>query len=461
MSSLRRPLHGLWSSPSIFVLAVTGATIGLGNIWKFPGLVERYGGGAFLLVYVACLVLLAFPLLVAEIILGRRGRRSAVTTLALVAEEEGRSPIWQWAGWFGTAAALLLVAGYGVIGGWTLAYVFRAATGTFLNLDAFQAAEAFQRFIGDPEKLLAWHTLFIVVTVMVVGRGLRWGLEEAVRWFMPMLLGLLLLLFGYALLRGNFAGAVERVLVPDFSKLSLDAVLVALRHAFFSLSLGFGVVLVFGAYLASGARVIRLSAAIIVLDTLVGVLAALMVYSVLLSHGLGGGWRSGPELVFQHLPQAFGKMADGTWFGTLFFLLLAFAAWTRAVALLEPAVALLVERRGMERGLAASYIGTLVWGLGLVAVFSFNVWQHLRPVREWALFRDSTPLDLLNFVAANILVPLAGLGLAVFVGWRMSSMTARLELGEGWIYRVWLVLIRYVTPPAVLAVLLQTFGYLG
>lgn len=459
MAAQHRSGEGFWSSGPIFILAVTGAAAGFGNVWRFPYLVGQNGGGAFLVLYLLCLVVLGLPLLVGEIMLGRRGRGSPVSAISRVAAQEGRWPGWQAIGWLSLLACCLLLATFSVVGGWALAYIFRAASGTFADLDPLQATEIFQQLIRDPERLLAWHTLFLGFTMMVVTRGVRWGLEEAARWFMPMLFGLLLLLVGYtAAASGHFSKALAVMFLPDFDALSWQAVPLAMGHAFYTLTVGLGVALTYGAYLDERTPILRASLLVMLADTLLGILAGLMVFPVLFGNELMP--TSGPALVFQTMPLAFGQMPNGAWFGTLFFLLLVFAAWTSAMALLEPMVAHLVDRHGLDRAHATSYIGVLVWALGVAALLSFSVWTHMRPLRMLSAFRSSTLFELFTFVAANVLLPISGLAIAIFVGWRVSRRTAELELGGGLGFRVWRFLIRYVTPAGILVVLANSLGFL-
>ncbi len=458
MSPQRRPLHGQWSSRLIFVLAVAGSALGLGNIWKFPYLVGEHGGGAFVLVYLLCIAAIGLPLMMAEIMLGRRGRRSPIGSMALLASEEGHGRGWQLIGWLMVLIAFIVLSAYSVVGGWALAYVFRAAGGAFAGADAFQTAVMFQELIRDPEKLLAWHTVFMAVTVMLVARGVRDGLEEAVRWFMPALFVLLLLLAVYAAMAGDLAEALDFLFTPDFSRIDAKVVLVAMGHAFFTLSLGLGAVMVYAAYLARRVSVLRVSLMIVSLDIVVALLAGLAIFPLVFAHGLAPD--SGPGLVFQTLPLTFAQMPAGTWFGTLFFLALLFAAWTSAISLLEPAVAYMVERTRLDRALAASYVGAAIWALGVVSILSFNLWEHVRPLRAYPMFEGSNLFDLLNFLAVNILLPISGLSIAIFAGWRLSAATVRHEFGGGG-WTVWRFVIRYITPLAVLAVLLHSVGILG
>lgn len=448
--------EGHWSSTPVFVLALAGAAAGFGNIWKFPHLVGTNGGSAFLLLYLVCLVCLGFPLLVAEIVLGRRGQGGAVTALGQLAVLESRWPLWRIAGYMGLLACCLLLSTYSVIGGWSLAYVFRSASGALLDLDALQAVEVFQQLIRDPERLLAWHTVFLGLAIMVVSRGLRHGVEEAMRWFMPAVFLFLLLLLVYAaIVSGQFKEAVAVMLRPDFSALSWRSVQLAMTHAFYTLTLGLGVVVIYSAYLNEKASILKASIAVIAVDTVLSLLAGLFVFSVLFSHALGSV--SGPSLVFQSMPVAFGQLPNGFWFATLFFLMLAFAAWTSIIAMLEPMVAHLVERRGVERTHATAYVGVVIWFLGVLALLSFSLWSHFRPLQWLAKYREANLFDLFNLLAVNVLMPISALAIAVFVGWRLTERSVELELGAGKMFRLWLFLIRYVTPPALLLILVGGF----
>jgi NSS family neurotransmitter:Na+ symporter len=246
------------------------------------------------------------------------------------------------------------------------------------------------------------------------------------------------------------------MLLPNLDAFSWQALPLALKHAFYTLTVGLGVALTYGAYLDERVSVLRASLLVMLADTMLGILAGLMVFPVLLSNELAS--TSGPALVFQSMPLAFGQMPNGIWFGTLFFLLLVFAAWTSAIALLEPMVAHLTERRGLERAHATSYAGILVWVLGVVALLSFSIWAHMRPLRQWGMFRDSSLFEIFTFLAADVLLPVCGLAIAVFAGWRVSARTAELELGSGAGFKVWRLLIRYVTPAGLLLVLAGRFG---
>ncbi len=451
MTNTRKSIHGQWSSRWAFILAATGSAVGLGNIWKFPYIAGENGGGAFVLVYLLCIASIGIPIMMAEILLGRRGRQSPVNTMRTLASESGRSPHWQWLGWGGVFSGFLILSYYSVVAGWALAYVFRVGSGEFTGVTAARAGALFTELVSDPERLLAWHTIFMGMTMFVVARGVRSGLEQAVRVLMPALFVILLLLVGYALNSGKFAEGAAFLFNPDFSKLTADSILVAMGHAFFTLSLGMGAIMVYGSYLNQHVSIGRTSLFIAALDTLVALLAGLAIFPIVMSHGLEPG--AGPGLIFQSLPLAFGHMPGGQFFGALFFVLLVFAAWTSAISLLEPAVTWLVESRGMSRLKATMGCGVAIWALGIGTVLSFNLWSS-------PLFAGKTFFDLLDYLTANILLPLGGLLISLFAGWLLTREASldELGLGDGPAYRIWRVLASFVAPLAVAIVFLNAIG---
>lgn len=441
-------IHGMWSSRLAFILAATGSAVGLGNIWRFPYTAGEYGGGAFVLVYLLCVAGIGIPIMMAEIMLGRRGRQSPINTMLALARQEGRTAAWQLLGWMGILAGFLILSFYSVVAGWTLAYAVRAVAGTFQGADAEAIGATFSALVGDPERLLAWHTIFMAMVVLVVARGVASGLEQAVRVMMPALFVLLLLLVGYAMTTGHFAVGAAFLFAPDFGKLSGEAVLSAMGQAFFSLSLGMGAIMIYGSYLSSQASIAQNTVIIAGLDTLVSLLAGLAIFPIVFAHGLEP--QQGTGLVFKVLPLAFGQMPGGQLFGTLFFVLLVFAAWTSAISLLEPMVAWLVENLSFSRVRASVLAGAGVWLLGIACLLSLNAWSDIK------LFGLGL-LDLFDFVTANVLLPLGGLLIAIFAGWILAraSSVDELDMGERLGYRAWRFLIRYVAPMAVAIVFLH------
>ncbi|WP_018949763.1 sodium-dependent transporter [Thioalkalivibrio sp. ALMg11] len=441
-------IHGQWTTRLAFILAATGSAVGLGNIWRFPYIAGENGGGAFVLVYLGCILLIGLPVMMAEILLGRRGRQSPINTMSALAREEGLTRAWGMIGWIGVLAGFLILSFYSVVAGWSLSYVFKSGTGGFLGLDADGSESMFGNMLADPEALLAWHTIFMVMTAMVVARGVQSGLEKAVTILMPLLFVMLVVMVGYAMVEGQFLAGLQFLLYPDFSALSANAVLLAMGQAFFTLSLGMGAIMIYGSYLQSDASIARTSAAVVGADTLVAIMAGLAIFPIVLAAGLSA--EQGPGLIFVTLPLAFADMPGGLYFGTMFFVLLVFAAWTSAISIIEPAVAFLVENLGLSRVMATSMIAIGAWVLGIGALLSLNVWS------DYTLF-DMGLLDLLDYVTANILLPLGGFLIAIFVGWRMTerSVQSELRMKHPVLYQVWYFLVRFVAPVAILFVFLR------
>ena len=450
--------HGQWSSNWIFILAATGAAVGLGNIWKFPYIAGENGGGAFVLVYLFCIAAIGIPIMMAEIMLGRRGRQNPVTSIKTLAAEENKSGLWRFLGWSGVVAGFLILSYYSVIAGQALAYIPRTFGGMFDGATADGVHSLYQAFTNDPERLLAWHTIFMVCTMVVVARGVKSGLERAVKFLMPALFLILLLLVAYASSTGEyFQQAIHFLFNPDFSKLSGESVLIAMGHAFFTLSLGMGTIMIYGAYLPKETSILKVSIAISVVDTVVALLAGLAIFPLVFANNLEIG--SGPGLIFETLPIAFGHMDNGAFLGGLFFLLLVLAAWSSAISMIEPAITWVVEKKKVSRVYASVVLGVSTWLLGILTILSFNI--HA----DWYLFdtdffRDKNFYGLLDYVTSNIMLPLGGLFIAIFAGWVMHKHTTHDELGikSKAIYGLWRFLVRWVTPIAVIIVFLNAIG---
>ncbi len=456
MSEVKKvSIHGQWSSRWAFILAATGSAVGLGNIWKFPYITGENGGGAFVLVYLASVALIGIPIMMAEVMLGRRGRQSPINTMRSLAKAEGRHGIWSWIGWMGVLAGFLILSYYSVIAGWALAYVFRTGSGAIQAADSAAIQNIFSELVSDPERLLAWHTIFMVMTMVVVARGVKKGLEQAVRYLMPALLILLLILVGYAMNTGHFSEAVDFLFKPDFSKLTGGAILTAMGHAFFTLSLGMGAIMIYGSYLPDNTSIARTTIIISIADTAVALLAGLAIFPIVFSFPeLSPG--AGPGLIFQTLPLAFAQMPGGLIFGTLFFVLIVVAAWTSSISLIEPAVAWLIENRGMTRIMAAVWCGVATWLVGIATVLSFSLWafdfNFLGTVKRNGVF------DILDILTANIMLPVGGFLIAIFAGWMMKQEHSKDELALGNSYTLWRFLIKYIAPAMVLVVIMNLFG---
>ena len=439
--------HGMWSSRWLFVLAATGSAVGLGNIWKFPYITGENGGGAFVVVYLLCIAAIGIPIMMAEVMLGRSGRQSPINTMRSLIRESGGHRSWSVIGWMGVLAGVLILSFYAVIAGWAVFYVFRLASGVFEGVDGSQSSALFGEFLSNPWAVLFWQTLFMVATIVIVARGVARGLEVAVRWLMPILLLLLVGLVGYAAVYGDFGQGFAFLFSFDASKLTWDGTLTAMGHAFFTLSLGMGAIMAYGAYMPSKASISTTVVTIGVLDTVVALAAGLAIFPIVFVEGLVPG--SGPGLMFETLPVAFGNLPFGAILGTIFFLLVSFAAITSAISLTEPALAFLVEEYNAKRWRVAISLGAACWLLGIGTVLSFNVWADAK------LF-GLTFFDLVDYVSGKIMLPLGGLLIAVFAGWVLNRRITDEQLGfDGLRREVWDLAIRFVAPLGVLVV----FGY--
>jgi len=453
MGNNRRAPRSHWSSRWAFVVVTAGSAIGLGNIWKFPYMAGTNGGGAFVLVYLVCIALLGLPLMMTEIMLGRRAQRNPVDAMAWHAREAGASPWWRAVGVLGVLAGGLILSFYSVVAGWVLDYLARSLAGGFAGVDAGEAQVRFDALLADPVRLIGWHSVFILMTVSVVALGVSGGLERANKILMPMLLLIVIVLLGYGVAGGRLGHAAAFMFAADFSKITPAIVIAAMGQAFFTLSLGMGAVMVYGSYLERDVSILRTTLAVAAADTGIALLAGLAVFSIVFAHGLAPA--AGPGLVMQTLPIAFGGMPGGALAGSLFFALLTFAAWTSSISLVEPAVSWICERTALGRAWASFAVGGVVWLLGCAVALSFNRWQafHLFGL---GLF------EFLDHLTSNIMLPLGGLMMVVFAGWvmRRSSVAEELQLGKGW-FGIWLLGVRYVAPVAITLIALSLTGLLS
>lgn len=448
------PSSATWSTRLSFLLAAVGAAVGLGNIWKFPYMTGTSGGAAFVLVYLLCVVVIAIPILIAELMLGRRGRASPPSAMAAVAAECQRARGWSLVGWLGASAGFFIVSFYSVIAGWALAYVFTTAGGSLAGVGAEGSAAVFDTLKASPGRLTFWHSVFMVLTVVIVARGLNRGIEAAVRILMPALFVMLLVMVAYAAAAGDFAAGWGFLFRFDTAALNGGVVLSAIGQAFFSIGVSMGLMMMYGAYLPAGEPIPRYSVLIAVADTLVALLAGLAIFPLVFAHGLDPA--EGPGLIFVTLPIAFGNMPSGALFGSVFFVLLVFAAVTSAIALLQPMVARLQEYRALTPGAAAALVGFAAWLLGLVSVLSFNLWSEVRPLAWLPGFGDYTFYDAIDYVTANVMMPLGGMLIALFAGWLVHRRVLEEEFAgmPASAFVLWRLSARVVAPLGILLVFL-------
>ncbi|ABD82000.1 sodium-dependent transporter [Saccharophagus degradans] len=445
-------IHGVWANRWTFVLAATGSAVGLGNIWKFPYITGENGGGAFVLVYLLCIALIGIPIMVAEVLLGRRGRQSPINSMRYVAKEAGLSSNWSAVGWMGVLAGLFILSFYSVVAGWALHYVFQTGTGAFEGATREVSQGVFGELLSNNTALISWHTVFILMTVGVVMAGVTRGLAMVARVLMPLLFVMLIMLLGYGMAAGDYVGAAKFMFSFKVSALSWDGVLIAMGHAFFTLSLGMGSIMAYGAYMPSHSNIGQTVVTVGVLDTLVALVAGMCIFPIVFASGIEPS--SGPGLLFQSLPVAFGNMPGGLFFGTLFFILVSIAAWSSAVSLIEPGVAWLIETGKFNRVTANLVLGGASWLVGISCALSYNLLADFKPL----FLANRTPFDFLDFLTAQVMLPLGGLFIAIFVGWRMAKAVMEDEMdAEGHpMLDIWLFVLRYISPVLVVIVFVMT-----
>lgn len=446
-----------WSSRLSFILASSAAAVGLGNIWKFPYVMGENGGGAFVLVYLLCIAFIGLPIMMAEVVIGRRGRHSPGYAAKAVAAESGRRTGWQMAGWLGMLTGFLVLSFYAVIAGWGLAYVAKTAQGTFTGASPEQIANSFGELLASSAELSLWHGVIIVATVLVVGNGVKNGLERAVRFLLPAMVLLLIGIAIYSANIGDFAQAAHFMFDADFSKLSVNGVMIALGHSFFTLGLASGVVIMYGAYLPKETSIVQTSIWIAVVDTLVALLAGLAIFPLVFGFGLTPS--EGAGLIFTTLPIAFSEMPGGALVGTIFFVMLVIAAFTSAIAMIESSVAFVAEKFNLSRWPSTIIAAAVLWLLGQITIYSFAGAGWTQIDMAWFGKPLETLFDLIDALTSSFLLPLGGLFLALLAGWGMQRQYSEDELDttKG-VYDIWILCLKYIAPVAIIIIFLQLIG---
>ena len=449
-SASSESVHGMWSSRAMFILAAAGSAVGLGNIWRFPYVAGENGGGAFVLVYLACIFLIGIPILSSEILLGREGRQSPINTMQALVQRSKSHKFWNVIGWMGAIAGFMILSFYAVIAGWAMAYVASLAQGTFVGATGETATSVFNDFVGDPTQVLTWHGIFMLLTIFIVSRGVNDGLEKAVKYLMPALFILLLVLVGYSATTSHFGEGLEFLFSFNVEKLTWNGVLIAMGQAFFTLSLGMGAIMTYGAYMPKDASIVGSATTIAFLDTGVALLAGIAIFPLVFANGLEAS--SGPGLMFVTLPLAFGQMDGGVIFGTMFFLLVTFAAITSAISLIEPALAWMIEHLRVSRLRGAILVGGTAWLLGLGSAFSTNIWSDVM------ILPGMTVFDSMDYLSNNIMLPIGGMLISLFAGWAIDRRICEEQLQMSAVqFIIWQTLVRYVAPISVGVVFVLTF----
>jgi NSS family neurotransmitter:Na+ symporter len=446
-----------WSGSFGFVLAAVGSAVGLGNVWKFPYIAGINGGGAFVLIYLGCIAIVGLPLLIAEMTIGRKSQKEPMGAFSTLADADRGGKWWGGFGWLVIVTAFLLLSFYSVVGGWTIGYFVKAVSGAFTPATAAASGEVFESFVGDPIQSTIYHAIFMAGCIGVVVGGVAQGIERAARVLMPLFAMLLLTLLVYSLTLDGAGEALRFMFYPDFNKLSPAAVLEAMGHSFFTLSLGMGVIIVYGSYLSKDDSVFKSALAVSIADTLIALAAGVTIFGIVFSAGQEPG--QGAGLVFVTLPSLFANLPLGSLWAALFFLLLGFAALTSGMSILEVAVAYFTEERGWSRRAASLTFGLIIFALGLLSVLSFSTLSDFKlPLGE----EGKTIFDSLDYLISNWALTIGGLGVALYAGWGIKREDLWDELKDDALGRVgfggWLLVTRFVAPVAVILVLLHSLG---
>ena len=423
-----------WGSKFGFIMAAVGSSVGLGNFWRFPYTAGENGGGAFILIYIACVIFIGLPVLMAEYAMGRKSGMSAVEGVESLARAEGKSLNWGFVGWVGTITATFILTFYIVISAWLLAFVIQAFQGAFAGLDAANSGANFNNVIGQGEhpQTSKWYMLlllafFIVANIVIVGRGVKGGLEKAATILMPAFFIMLLIIVGFSLARGNAGETFSFLFQPKWEDVSFKTFLEAIGQAFFSIGVGVCLMVTYGAYLSKDTDIPRASVIVAGSDTFVALIAGFAVFPIVFAAGLDPA--GGPSLFFVSMPVAFGALGTlGYILAILFFSLALFAAFTSSISLLEVSISWLEERQGVTRLGASVGVGFILWLVGAAYIFSLEY------------------LDFVDFLTGNLLLPLGGLLAVVFAGWILSREMLVSEIGEGLVMNIWRFLMRWFVP---------------
>ena len=443
---------GYWSSRFGFLMASIGFAVGLGNIWRFPYMVGENGGSVFIVIYLLCAFLIGVPILMAEIMIGRRGKAPPELAMKNVAEESHLSSKWSMVGYLNLLTAFLILFVYSVVAGWVLFYFFQSLLSCFSGVSLLDQAGSFEVHQSDLMSLIFWSFLALGVTATILVLGVEKGIERAVVLLIPGLVLLLLVLAVFNVFNGGMSEAVEYMFRPDFEEIHPEIFLAAVSQAFFSIGVAMGGMMVFGSYLPANVSIGRSAVIIVSADTVIALLAGLVIFPLVFENNLSPD--SGTGLIFNTLPLAFEQVPFGRWFGLLFFLLLSMAAITSMVGFMEPLVAYLIRRYRCARPIATISVSSICFAFSILSALSMSHW------RELGVY-DRSISDWLDFVPNSIFLPLGGLLICIFAGWFMkqSHTKEELSLDSDLVYSFWRRSMRWLVAPVVSIILVT--GVLG
>jgi neurotransmitter:Na+ symporter, NSS family len=444
--------HEQWTSKLGFILAAAGSAIGLGAIWKFPYVAGTGGGGAFFLIFLLFTLLLGYPLLLGEFLIGRNTQSDAITAYKKLAPNS----LWHVTGRIGVIACFLVLSFYSVVGGWIILYLFKAFTGGLQGLSQSQTNQLFGDIISEPFSTLFAQLVFMLLTIIVVAKGVQKGIEKASKIMMPALFVLFIVLVLRSLSLDGAMEGVKFLLVPDFSNITSESILFALGQAFFALSLGVSVMVTYSSYLPKTQNLPNSAFSIVIMNIVISLLAGLAIFPGVFTFGLEVN--AGPTLIFAVLPAVFNQMPFGIVFFIAFLLLFLFAALTSAFSMIEIIVATMAKNDSAKRKKYTWIVGILIFIVGIPSCLSYGL------MADFKLF-DKTFFDLIDFTVSNVLMPIGALAISLFVSVQVSKSVLFDELKQGsnvgkFFFHVWFYLLKYLTPIAIIIVFLDVLGVL-
>ena len=438
----------IWQGNLTFILAAAGSAVGLGNIWKFPYMVGSNGGSAFVIIYLICIFAIGFPVMVSEILIGKYVRKSPINSLKKLSEEFKLNTNWKFLGILGALAGVTILSYYSVFAGMAFSYVFKIFPQSLENPSQY-SSDYFLYLSSSPLNLVFWHTIFLFFTSIIVGLGVVKGIGRSVNVLMPFLFFFIILVSIYSSYIGDLEKTISFLFNPDFSVITPQIVISAMGQAFFSLSVGMGAIMAYGAYMPEKQMIGKTVLVIILLDTFVALAAGIAIFPIVFSNS-SLQISAGPGLIFETLPVAFYSLPLGSIFSCIFFILITIAALSSSISLLEPFTAWIEETGKMNRISIVFFLSILIWILGLGSIFSFNIWSELK------LF-GLTFLGLLDYLTNNIMLPLGGFFVTVLIGWVLPKefLKEHLKLTETFFYWFYLTL-RFIAPSSIILIFLYS-----
>tara|TARA_A100001388_G_scaffold22860_1_gene14954 strand:+ start:2353 stop:3690 length:1338 start_codon:yes stop_codon:yes gene_type:complete len=436
----------IWKGNSTFILAAAGSAVGLGNIWKFPYMVGSNGGSAFVIIYLLCILAIGLPVMASEVLIGKYGRKSPINSLKALAKENAISENWKYLGILGALAGILILSYYSVFAGMALSYIFNFFPSGLENPSEY-SARYFSELSSSHWILIFWHSTFLMITCWIVAMGVVKGIGRSVSILMPFLFLFIILISFYSSYIGNFNETIFFLFKPDFSSITPEVVISAMGQAFFSLSIGMGAIMAYGAYMPERQVIGKTVLTIIILDTLVALCAGIAIFPIVFSNS-SLEVSAGPGLIFETLPVAFYSLPLGNLFSIIFFTLISIAALSSSISLLEPFTAWMEEKLKIHRRTIVICLGFIVWFLGMGSIFSFNIWSDLN-------FLGLNFLELMDYLTNNIMLPVGGFFISIFVGWVLpNSLVQNYVKLNDQLFKIFIFFLKYISTGAIALIFL-------